>query len=122
MKITSRGSAAAVTALIALTILSASACSVTVTAGKSAPLPGAVVPHDEVARTISDQIAAQTKIQPPSVSCPQDLPARVGATTRCTLNAPDGTVGVIATVTELNGTRALYDFEVDQSITPAPKA
>lgn len=122
MKITNRGSAVASTVLVALTIVFTSACSVKVTSGAPDPSPN-VLPHDQLARDISDELATKYHRQPPSIICPQDLPARVGATTRCALNASDSTVGVTATITGINGTADVkYNVQLDQSATPLPKA
>jgi predicted thioesterase len=42
------------------------------------------------------------------------VPAKVGATQRCTLTALDGTtIGVTATVTAVNGDDVSFDFKVD---------
>jgi len=50
------------------------------------------------------------------VSCPDDLEAEVGATTRCTLSVGDDgdEYGVTVTVTSVKGDTANFDVEVDE--------
>jgi Domain of unknown function (DUF4333) len=51
----------------------------------------------------------------PDVSCPDDLPAEVGAELRCTLTADgdDARYGVTVTVSSVEGETANFDVEVD---------
>ncbi|MGY1808781.1 protein kinase [Blastococcus sp. SYSU D00669] len=51
----------------------------------------------------------------PDITCPDPLPAEVGATTRCSLTDPEtGSVyGVSVTVTSVAGTQARFDVQVD---------
>ncbi|MCU1670913.1 MAG: hypothetical protein JWP40_3840 [Blastococcus sp.] len=51
----------------------------------------------------------------PTVSCPNDLDARVGATTRCTLTAGSDPTkyGVTVTVTSVKDANATFDVKVD---------
>ena len=73
------------------------------------------VASGDVATAAEDSLEEQVG-QRPDVSCPEDLEAEVGATTRCTLTADglDGEYGVTVTVTEVDGDRASFDVEVDQ--------
>jgi hypothetical protein len=49
------------------------------------------------------------------ISCPDDLPAEVGATTRCTLAADEDTeLGVDITVTEVEGDTVNFDIQVEE--------
>jgi hypothetical protein len=49
------------------------------------------------------------------ISCPDDLPAEVGAETRCTLSADDETeLGVAITVTSVEGDTVNFDVDVDE--------
>jgi hypothetical protein len=52
----------------------------------------------------------------PDISCPEDLPAEVGAETRCTLTAGGDptTYGVTVTVTSVDGDTANFDVAVDE--------
>ncbi len=67
-----------------------------------------------VAQTISDKLAAGTGKRPDRVTCPEHLPARVGATISCELTASSNTFGV--TVTSVNGKQVNYNFKVDDSV------
>lgn len=52
----------------------------------------------------------------PDISCPKDLEAKAGATTRCTLTAGSDPrkYGVTVTVTSVEGTHAKFDVQVDK--------
>ncbi|MGZ4658676.1 MAG: DUF4333 domain-containing protein, partial [Blastococcus sp.] len=52
----------------------------------------------------------------PTISCPDDVKAEVGATTRCTLTAGGDTTkyGVSIKVTSVKGSDAKFDIKVDQ--------
>jgi hypothetical protein len=66
-----------------------------------------------VAQSVLDQLASNGK-QVDQVSCP-DLPARVGASQRCTLTSGTETYGVTVTVTTVLGTDVKFDIQVDQA-------
>ena len=54
-----------------------------------------------------------------SVSCPNDLEAKVGVTTRCTITEDDGsTIGVVATVTSVDKGKGSFklSYKVDDKI------
>ncbi|MGX1915788.1 DUF4333 domain-containing protein [Streptomyces phaeochromogenes] len=77
---------------------------------------GGAVHKARVAQTISDKLAADTGKRPDRVTCPEHLPARVGATIRCELTAGSDTLGVIVTATSVNGSQVNYNFKVDDSV------
>jgi hypothetical protein len=74
------------------------------------------VPADDVAsaaaQALQEQVGADVT---PDISCPDDLEAEVGASTRCTLTAEglDGEYGVTVTVNSVDGDKANFDVEVD---------
>jgi hypothetical protein len=72
------------------------------------------VTKDDVAKAAEDSLEQQVG-QRPDVSCPKDLEAKVGATTRCTLTADglDGTYGVTVKVTKVEDDKASFDVQVD---------
>ncbi len=74
----------------------------------------ATVPSREVA-TAAEQALEQQVGSRPDITCPHDLEAEVGATTRCTLTADglDGTYGVTVRVTSVTGGKAHFDVQVD---------
>ena len=67
-----------------------------------------------VAQAAEDALQQQVGTRP-DVSCPHDLVAKVGATTRCTLTAEglDGTYGVTVTVRSVENGKAHFDVKVD---------
>lgn len=75
--------------------------------------PAARVDGKNVAQSVLDQLASTGK-EVDEVSCP-DLPARVGASERCTLRADNETYGVTVTATSVQGTDVKFDIEVDQT-------
>ncbi len=72
-----------------------------------------VVEADDVASQVSDQLEAEVGQRPDSVDCPEDLQGEVGATTRCELTAGAETLGVLVTVTAVDGDVVSFDIEVD---------
>ena len=72
------------------------------------------VAKGDVAKAVADQVQSQAGSRP-HVRCPEDLEAKVGATTRCTLTLQgvDGEYGVTATVTKVHDDQANFDIRVD---------
>ena len=70
---------------------------------------------EDVATGAEDALEEQVG-QRPDISCPEDLPAEVGAETRCTLTAGDDPTeyGVTVTVTSVEDDTANFDVEVDE--------
>jgi hypothetical protein len=69
---------------------------------------------DDVAKSAED--ALEQKIgQRPDITCPDDVEAKVGTETRCTLTADglDGTYGVTVKIKSVEGTTANFDVQVD---------
>ena len=57
------------------------------------------------ANAVAGQIVAQSGLAPGQVTCPDSLPARVGASVVCTATGGGGTQSLRATVTSVTGTR-----------------
>lgn len=68
-----------------------------------------------VALTISDKLTESTGKRPKGVTCPEHLPARVGATIRCQVTTAGDAFGVIATATSVNGKQVYYNLKVDDN-------
>jgi hypothetical protein len=85
------------------------ACSVSV-GTSSSPMLSA----DTVASSAEDALEEQIGVRP-SISCPDDVEAKVGAETRCTLTGGDDPTeyGVTVTVTSVDGKDATFDVQVD---------
>ncbi|GGQ83419.1 DUF4333 domain-containing protein [Streptomyces althioticus] len=69
-----------------------------------------------VAQAVSDKLTATTGQRPDKVTCPENLPARVGATIRCELTAGSDTLGVTVTTTAVNGKEVDFDIKVDDNV------
>lgn len=67
----------------------------------------------EVARQGKAALAAQVGKQPDAFSCPEDLPAKVGATVRCQLADDGKQYGVTVTAKSVVGGKVNMDFKVD---------
>jgi hypothetical protein len=74
------------------------------------------VDKEEVARKISAGLEQEVGQKPDDVTCPENLPAEVGATIRCELTAGSDTLGVTVTTTSVEGGKASFDFKVDESV------
>ena len=83
-------------------------------AGLTACGSGALEAAD-VATKAEDALEEQVGSRP-DITCPDDLEAKVGATTRCVLTAGDDPTeyGVQVTVTSVDGDDARFDVAVDE--------
>ncbi len=92
-------------------------CSGSVSVGNSEPK----LSSDKLATTVSEKLAATTNQPKPDITCPEDLAGKVGATTRCTLTAKDGsTLSVSVKVTSVEGDKINFDIKADDTASPAP--
>ncbi|WUS97537.1 DUF4333 domain-containing protein [Streptomyces sp. NBC_00708] len=69
----------------------------------------------EVARQGKAALAAQVGKQPDSFTCPENLPAKVGATIRCQLADSGKQYGVTVTAKSVVGGKVNMDFKVDET-------
>jgi hypothetical protein len=74
----------------------------------------ATLSADDVAKGAADGLERQVG-QRPDITCPDDVEAKVGRKTRCTLTAEglEGEYGVTVTITSVEGDTANFDVEVD---------
>jgi hypothetical protein len=74
---------------------------------------GSVLTADTVATSAEDALEKQIGVRP-TISCPDDVEAKVGATTRCTLTGGDDPTeyDVAVTVTSVDGKNATFDVKV----------
>ncbi|OBK27856.1 hypothetical protein A5634_21990 [Mycobacterium asiaticum] len=86
-------------------IAGASACSCSV--GSSGPKS---VSKKDVAGQIINKMTDANGNKPSSVSCPEDLPAKVGAQTNCEMKVKDETYNVNVTVTSVEGSDVKFDM------------
>ena len=86
--------------------------------GPGSPRSGAPAPTisaEEVARKASDALTESVGQTPDSVECPDDLPATVGARTRCTLTHGGDSLGVTVEVTSVDDDGDYHlDVQVDE--------
>ena len=82
--------------------------------GLSACSGSGTLSADEVATKAEDALEQQVGVRP-TISCPDDLKAEVGAETRCTLTGADDPTeyGVSIKVSEVNGNNVKFDIQVD---------
>jgi hypothetical protein len=80
--------------------------------GTSAASDG-VVPAEQVAQQSAAQLEAAVGQAPEDFSCPQGLPAEVGAEIRCNLVDGGMNYGVTITTTSVDGNDVQWDVEVD---------
>ena len=99
-------SLAACAAVAALT-----SCSFSASTGKS-------VKKADVEKQIADQLAANVGQRPTSVTCPDNLKAKVGTTMRCTLDSSGTKYGLTVTVTSIKDNTVNFNIKVDEK--PAP--
>ncbi|NMO90372.1 protein kinase domain-containing protein [Actinomycetospora sp. TBRC 11914] len=62
------------------------------------------------ASAVAGQIVAQSGLAPGQVTCPDSLPARVGASVVCTATGGGGTQSLRATVTSVSGNQVRFDI------------
>ena len=74
---------------------------------------GGDLQKDALQSDISQRLAQATGGAAPEVTCPSNLPAKVGATIRCRVAVDSTTYGVTVTVTSTEGGSAQYDVQVD---------
>ncbi|GAA3736917.1 hypothetical protein HDA32_005507 [Spinactinospora alkalitolerans] len=92
----------------ALALMSAGACSFNFSVGGSS-VDGQTV-ADESAAMLEEQVGQA----PDNVTCPEDLPAEVGAEIRCELTADGATYGMTVTTTTVEGSDVNFDIQVDE--------
>lgn len=116
MAVTRLSAAASLLSAVAVGAL-LTGCSASVNVEK----PSLKMSADKVANLVAEKLAATTGQPKPNVTCPEDLPAKVGTTSRCTITAENGdTAGVTVKVTSVEGTNMNFDFKVDDTASPAP--
>ena len=84
-------------------------------AGLAACSSTPVLTADTVASSAEDALEKQIGVRP-SITCPDDVDAKVGEETRCTLTGGDDPTeyGVTVTVTSVEGRNATFDVQVDE--------
>ena len=70
---------------------------------------------DTVAASAEDALEKQIGTRP-TITCPDDVEAKIGEKTRCTLTAGDDPTkyGVTVTVTSVEGKKATFNVQVDE--------
>ncbi|QUX28760.1 DUF4333 domain-containing protein [Nocardiopsis akebiae] len=73
------------------------------------------VSAEQVAERSSEMLAEQVGQTPDDLTCPEDLPAEVGAEIRCNLVDGGMNYGVTITTTSVDGDDVQWDIEVDDA-------
>jgi hypothetical protein len=94
-------------ALLSLLVTALTACSVSIGTPK--------VGEADLERSVKDSLTEKVGQEPDAIDCPGDLTGKEGTTMRCTLTAGGDTLGVMLTVTSVDGDTVKYDIAVDQS-------
>jgi hypothetical protein len=92
--------------------IAAVAGSVVFALGASGCTSESVVDKDALAKEVSTQLASGVGHAPESVTCPEDLSGKVGATTTCTLSDSGESYGVAVTVKSVEGSDVKFDIKV----------
>jgi Domain of unknown function (DUF4333) len=102
--------------------LVAAACGGPVHSGPDHSAAAASVNKHDVARGASDQFGSQTNEPAPTIVCPNDLPARVGATEQCA--ETDYTRGqrheTTVRINQIQGNNIQYTVDVGTTPLPPP--
>ena len=61
-----------------------------------------LIDKDLLSAEVQAQLTKERSEQAPTIICPKDLEAAVGATTTCTMKAPKGSYNVTVTITKLD--------------------
>ena len=77
----------------------------------------ATVDAGRVETEISTALTAEVGFPPDEVSCPDDLEAEPGATTRCEVTVDGASLGARVEVTSVEGDVAEFDIQVDEEPT-----
>lgn len=95
--------------------LAATLASVLAAASPAACSSGpATLEAGRVEEEITSALTAEVGFPPDAVSCPEDLEAEPGATTRCEVTVDDATLGATVEVTSVDGDTAEFDIQVDE--------
>jgi Domain of unknown function (DUF4333) len=81
--------------------------------GSAACSSETVVDKAGLATEVSKQLSSSVGHAPESVTCPEDVTAKVGATTMCDLSDSGETYGVKVTITSVEGADVKFDMKVD---------
>ena len=112
------GSAKFSAGVIAAVAFSLTGCTVT-----SGPY---LIDKDLLSAQVQAQLTKERSEQAPTIDCPNDLEAAVGAMTTCLMKAPRGTYNVTVTITKLDegvagnfaGGNAIFDAKVADQPNP----
>jgi hypothetical protein len=80
-----------------------------------------VVPRAELEHKVAQSLGAAVHRAPPNISCPGDLPGKVGAAVHCVLSVAGGSdrFGVLVRVTSVSGSHVRFHVQVGTAPLPA---
>ncbi len=80
-----------------------------------------VIDRSGLEKRVQTRLTEDVGSQAPKASCPDELKAKEGATTRCTMDFPnDQRLGITVSVTSAKDGEANLDFAADQKLTKTP--
>ena len=79
------------------------------------------VSRDSLEQQVQEGLTKSVGQKAPKASCPDALEAEVGATTRCTMDFPEGKrLGISVKVKSVDGDDARFDIKADEKLTETP--
>lgn len=79
---------------------------------------GGSVPRKNLEHEISVDLAAQVHAPAPAISCPKDLPGKVGSVEQCILTSGTTRLPVSVTVDKVSGSRVHFNIQVGRTALP----
>ncbi len=119
--------AGVVVAISLLTVGCGKEVSVSTDGGQASVSAGPlIVDKQQLSAEVEAQLTKKLGTQASPVTCPEDLEPDIGATTTCSMSAPDGTYAVTVTVTKVDWTgfgnfgvgNAIFDAKVADKPNP----
>ncbi len=79
------------------------------------------IEKDKLARQVQVELGKSVGQKAPRATCPHDLEAKVGATTRCHMDFPGGKrLAITVRVTSVKGDKAHYSIVAHKKLTKTP--
>ena len=75
-----------------------------------------VVDRDGLQTQVETQREKSVGQQGPKAECPDELQAEAGATTRCSMKFPDGTLGITVKVKSKDDDKVQFDIQADDEL------
>ncbi len=76
----------------------------------------AVVDRGELENQVQAKLTESVGQEAPKATCPNELKAEKGATTRCSMNFDDGELGITVTVSSVDGDTTKFAIKADEEL------